>query len=599
KYRPIGARVALRVGMSKIEVGEDDKIFPDGNFAQSDIVVATFEALDWIIRSGQWKNLGEIGTFVIDEVQLLGDEERGVTVDGLISRIRMIYPKCQIICLSATVGNPEGLAEELGLQPVLYMNRPIPLERHLVLTASEEERIDVIINLVNQDSRIISSSNHHGQSLIFTNTRRRVQELSSILKSAGIKSAYYHAGMTYPQRKRIELRFIRGELDAVTTTAALGAGADFPVSQVIFEKPGMGARWISNAEYHQMSGRAGRYGYHDLGKSIMIATPGEKIHSGQSKTEEQIAFDILTGDIEEIDGEATMENEADQVLAYISASYPKSDKELKTYYNLLFYQTNQLSEIIKFLNSKGLITMKDQKWYITPLGRAISESFLLPSFGYDIAVKTQKMTVRDIAIEIAPINAIYLSSKIHARIEQTLKYRVSRRFLSDSSLEIITGSSEIKRKLSDQLIDRIKSWNRNFFDCKCKTNPYCPHPQAKIANLILDLRLDGLNPVQIGYELTKQYDLFVFPGDLLNWLDEIIHALHSVARLSKALQNTETIKASKQFAISLENPMGDHTISKRLKSSKSDKRTSNSSQNRRFRRKHTKKSRRKGSNGKR
>ncbi|MHA2091484.1 MAG: DEAD/DEAH box helicase, partial [Candidatus Kariarchaeaceae archaeon] len=237
KYRPIGARVALRVGMSKIEVGEDDKIFPDGNFAKSDIVVATFEALDWIIRSGQWKNLGEIGTFVIDEVQLLGDEERGVTVDGLISRIRMIYPKCQIICLSATVGNPEGLAVELGLHPVLYMNRPVPLERHLVLTATEEERIDVITNLVNQDSRITSSSNHHGQSLIFTNTRRRVQELSSILKSAGIKSAYYHAGMTYPQRKRIELRFIRGELDAVTTTAALGAGADFPVSQVIFEKP--------------------------------------------------------------------------------------------------------------------------------------------------------------------------------------------------------------------------------------------------------------------------------------------------------------------------------------------------------------------------
>ncbi len=554
KYKPLGVRVSLRVGMSKIEVGEDDRIFPDGNFAKSDIIVATYEALDWIFRSGQWKNLGTIGTFVIDEVQLIGDEERGAVVDGLIARLRTLYPKCQIICLSATIGNANNLANELGLQLVNYMHRPIPLERHLLISANDEERVEIIKNLVKNETKILSSTNHSGQSLVFTNTRRGVQELASILKSAGLKSAYYHAGMTYHQRKKVELRFERGEFEVVTTTAALGAGADFPVSQVIFERPGMGARWITIAEYYQMSGRAGRYGFHDLGKSVMIATPGEKIYSAQSKTEEQVAFDIITGEIEEIEGEISYEKEADQVLSYISAAYPISDSEINEYYNRLFYRTNQLPQILKFLSNKGLIVSKNGKWYISPLGRAICESFLEPTFGYNTALKTKKQSVKEIAIEIAPVKSVNLSNKIHARIEQALKYRISRKFLSDSSLEIITSSREVKGKLSAQLIERIKDWNRLFFDCNCKSNPYCHHPESKLSDIILDLRMEGLNPLQIGYEMTKKYDLFMYPGDLLNWLNEIIHALHSVARLAKAMKEKDIVKQSRILASSIENP---------------------------------------------
>jgi helicase len=552
--------------MSKSDVGDDDKIFPNGNFARSDIIVATYEALDWIFRSGQWKNIGgEIGTFVIDEVQLLADDERGATVDGLLSRIRAIYSKCQIICLSATIGNAENLASQLNLQLVDYMHRPIPLERHLLISSNDEERVDLIQNLVKNETKVISSSNHRGQSLIFTNTRRRVQELSSLLKSTGIRSAYYHAGMTYFSRKKVEQLFVRGELEAVTTTAALGAGADFPVSQVIFERPGMGARWISTAEYYQMSGRAGRFGYHDIGKSILIATPGAKIYSAQAKTEEQVAFELLTGDVEEVEGDMDFEKEAEQVLSYISSSYPLQESEIKKYYELLFYRTNQLGVVLKFLSTKGLIILKKNQWYITPLGRAICESFLEPTFGYDIATKTQKKSVREIAIEIAPLEAIYLSSKIHARIEQALKYPVSRKFLSDSSLEIITGSSQVKSKLSSQLIDRIKDWNRHFFDCSCKANPYCKHPQSKISDVVLDLRLEGLNPSQIGYELSNRYDLFMYPGDLLNWLDEIIHALHSTARLAKAMKEVDVIKSSRALAMSIENPKQSIKVKKKSK----------------------------------
>jgi helicase len=552
RYRGLGARVALRVGMSKIDVGGEEKIYPDGNFAKSDIVVGTYEAIDWIFRSGQWKNIGEIGTFVIDEVQLLSDPERGIILDGIISRVRLLFPKCQIICLSATIGNPKELAEELGLSLVEYMHRPIPLERHLIISTNDEERINHISQFVRNETKILSKSNHKGQTLVFTNSRKRVQELASQLKTTRIRSAYYHAGMTYINRKKIETKFENGELDVVTTTAALGAGADFPVSQVIFEKPAMGARWITNAEYHQMTGRAGRFGFHDMGKSIMFVVPGEKIYSAQKNSSDQVAFEILTGDIEPVEGDIDLEDEMDQILAFISASYPIKHATLTKYHNILFFKTNSLNSILKSLSSKGLISNENDLWYITALGRAISSSFLKPSFGFEIAKKTIKFPIEEVAIEIAPIETMLLSSQIHSQMERAMKTNLSRKFLSDAILDFVVGSSYKSKNIPITLVERVKQWNRLFFDCNCKINPYCIHPKIKLSKLLLDLRLSGLNISQMTYDLSRNYDLFIYPGDLLSWLDEIIHAIQSVARLAKAMKNNKILIESKQLALAIQ-----------------------------------------------
>jgi len=553
RYRKLGTRVALRVGKTKIDVAGEEKKFPDGNIAKSDIVVGTYEAIDWIFRSGQWKNIGEIGTFVIDEVQLLGDPERGIVLDGVLAKVKSLFPKCQIICLSATIGNSQQLADELGLTLVEYMQRPIPVERHLVIASNQEERISLISKFVREELKVISKTNYRGQSLIFTNSRRRVQELASSLKTNGIRSAYYHAGMTYMNRKKIETQFENGQLDVVTTTSALGAGADFPVSQVIFERPAMGARWITTAEYHQMTGRAGRYGFHDKGKSIMFVVPGEKIYSAQKHSSDQIAFEILTGEIENIEGDIDLEDEMDQILAFISSLYPVKLEQITEFHNHLYYQTNSLNQILSQLGNKGLIINKQNQWYITPLGRAISSSFLKPTFGFNIAKKTTKLPIEEVAIEIAPIESILLTSQIHSQIERSMKTNLSRKFLSDGILDFVIGSGLNPKKLSLALVERVKQWNRLFFDCNCKSNPFCIHPKIKLSKLVLELRLSELSISQIIYKLSQKYDLFMYPGDLLSWLDEIIHAIQSISRLAKAMKNDQIQQDSKQFALAIQN----------------------------------------------
>jgi len=79
------------------------------------------------------------------------------------------------------------------------------------------------------------------------------------------------------------------------TTAALGAGVDFPASQVIFDALAMGRNWLSVQEFNQMAGRAGRPDFHDLGKVVLLAEPGGSYSRENPGTEEEIALKLLKG----------------------------------------------------------------------------------------------------------------------------------------------------------------------------------------------------------------------------------------------------------------------------------------------------------------
>ncbi|MFP4530139.1 MAG: DEAD/DEAH box helicase, partial [Halodesulfurarchaeum sp.] len=244
------ADVTIRVGASRIR--EDGVSFePD-----ADIIVGTYEGIDHALRTG--RDLGDIGTVVIDEVHTLQDPERGHRLDGLISRLKYYTEQrhggpggTQWIYLSATVGNTGRLAEVLEATPIEFEERPVPIERHVTFAdAQEKPRIEN--KLVRREFDATSSKGYRGQTIIFTNSRRRCHEISRKLDYA---SAPYHAGLDYGKRKQVEREFADQDLAAVVTTAALAAGVDFPASQVIFDSLAMGIEWLSVQEFEQMLGR--------------------------------------------------------------------------------------------------------------------------------------------------------------------------------------------------------------------------------------------------------------------------------------------------------------------------------------------------------
>ena len=79
----------------------------------------------------------------------------------------------------------------------------------------------------------ISSKGYHGQTIIFTDSRRKTQIIASMLNKKGVSAEYYHAGLTYSRKLEIVEAFLNQEISTVVTTAALASGVDFPASMVI------------------------------------------------------------------------------------------------------------------------------------------------------------------------------------------------------------------------------------------------------------------------------------------------------------------------------------------------------------------------------
>lgn len=291
KYEAI-TQTSIMTGVSRVNLPETR---PVGNRGSGGgIVVGTYEGVDNLLRKGQI--LKNIGTVVIDEVQMLEDPDRGHRLDGLIARLKYIAPKAQFLYLSATIGSPHLLAKKLGATLVSYADRPVALERHLIFT-EKDAKIPSIKKLVFEEFNKVSSKGFKGQTIVFTNARSRCH---TIAEAIGKTAAPYHAGLTSQERRSVEKQFEDGKLACVVTTAALAAGVDFPASQVIFDALAMGINWLSVQEFYQMMGRAGRPDYHDIGRVVILAEPGASYSRDTKLTEEEVAIQLLKGEMEEV-----------------------------------------------------------------------------------------------------------------------------------------------------------------------------------------------------------------------------------------------------------------------------------------------------------
>ncbi|MCK4780520.1 MAG: DEAD/DEAH box helicase, partial [Candidatus Lokiarchaeota archaeon] len=295
KYKKIKLKVIKRVGESLFGKQQKDNI---KDLANAHVIIATYEAIDYILRSGNKVLLGDVGTIIIDEIQTLIDPERGFILDGLIARLKTQFDS-QFLYLSATLGEPELLAKKLDCQLIKYNNRPVPVERHLLLCLSEAQKQKYISKLIRAAFSTKSKYGFKGQTITFTNTRKKCESISSYLQKKGINVAAYHSGLTNEERKTVEEKFKSQKITGVVATAALAAGVDLPARQVIFESLAMGINWLSVAEFEQMLGRAGRLGKHEKGLAYILVEPG-KVYSPKMKiTEENIAIKLLNGKIKD------------------------------------------------------------------------------------------------------------------------------------------------------------------------------------------------------------------------------------------------------------------------------------------------------------
>ncbi len=405
-----------------ISTGDFDSV--DKESENADIIVLTNEKMDSIIRHGvDW--IDKIGLVIADEVHLIGDKDRGPTLEVILTKLKELESKPQIVGLSATITNSEELAEWLGCKLVSSDWRPVPL------TEGVFDGGTVLWN--NGDSAEIESSirgppidlcldtiKNGGQSLVFAETRTRsaslaakgsdavlkflsdsekkyledisqkildnnehtdlIKTLSTLLKK-GV--GFHHAGLNQNCREIIETEFRNGNIKLLASTPTLAAGVNLPARRVVISsiarydvKAGTN-KPISILEYKQLCGRAGRPQYDKFGEAIIV---------GNSNAADLIEY-YVNGTPEPIESQLTDDKALRiHILSHVVSNPGIKDEEIFEFFQktLAGLQTrkNTLKFSIdiakKFLIRENLIVQKAERFAATEFGKKVSMLYIDP-----------------------------------------------------------------------------------------------------------------------------------------------------------------------------------------------------------------------------
>ncbi|MBI5072766.1 DEAD/DEAH box helicase [Candidatus Woesearchaeota archaeon] len=107
-----------------LSIGDTDS--SDSYLETYDLIITTSEKLDSLIRHhAPW--LKYVKVVIIDEIHLLNEQDRGPTLEIVITILRHVLKNIQLIGLSATIGNPKELAAWLDATLVEDSWRPVKL----------------------------------------------------------------------------------------------------------------------------------------------------------------------------------------------------------------------------------------------------------------------------------------------------------------------------------------------------------------------------------------------------------------------------------------------------------------------------------------
>lgn len=257
--------------------------------------------------------LRTVALVVVDELQMLGDPERGSGLELTLTKLLSAVPRPQLLGLSAVLREAEQVAAWLDADLLLQDERPVELHRGVVLGDrfryrtynTGEEGEERLAHAESDDPRellyahVTHLARQGEQLLIFLKGKRdtvqcilELAEASELtpaadalaalepLEETSLKAqlrdalaggvAFHHADLTSAERAIVEAAYRRGEVRVIACTTTLAFGVNLPASTVFIEA----VKWdtdkrtgtaievpLSWAEYENISGRAGRLGF--------------------------------------------------------------------------------------------------------------------------------------------------------------------------------------------------------------------------------------------------------------------------------------------------------------------------------------------------
>jgi len=390
-----------------------------------DIILCTNEKADSLLRhKAPW--MSELTLVVADEVHLLTEQERGPTLEVVLTRLTEINPNIQVLALSATVRNAEEVGSWLKAGSVTTDWRPVPLREGIyhdnqvqfrdgasraILSGTKTPSLDIALDVLSTG----------GQALIFTETRRSAVEmgrkasvavksrlskpeeraLSTIAErilSTGEKTrlgealamqvaagaGFHHAGLAGIHRGIVEDAFRDGRIKVLAATPTLAAGVNLPARAVVISsyeryEAGYGRYPISVLEYKQFCGRAGRPKYDKFGEALLIARNPDEA--------EWLMENYVLAQPEKLWSKLAAERVLrPHVLSTVAAGYAHSEEGLYNFFARTFYAhqygprliKGKIGDILRFLFKEEMVLMEGKELSASRFGKRVSELYIDP-----------------------------------------------------------------------------------------------------------------------------------------------------------------------------------------------------------------------------
>jgi ATP-dependent DNA helicase len=427
KFDDLKVLEKLEIGRKiRVAAATSDYDSPGKELAGADVIVVTNEKMDTLFRhNADW--LGDVALFVSDEVHLIGDRERGPTLEMMLTKICKHYPQSQLVALSATVTNSEEIADWLGCDLVESDWRPTKLVEGVYEYGSARMSDGRNFRVASSGASTavdlaIDSVDNGGQALIFAETRKRAASLAAkavagvyrdldktAKEQAAVASAeilnkgddteltktlaqlvakgvaFHHAGLGPSSRKIVENSFKNGVIKLLAATPTLAAGVNLPARRVViasilrYDSDYGGNVPISVLEYKQLCGRAGRPKYDTAGEAIIVSESGVNA--------EELYEHYVLGSPEPLRSQLSSDSAVRFHLLSTIATVPGMKKpEIHELFSATLFARQNRSATVEFkvesaldyLEHEELIKAKNDRFVATEFGRRTSLLYIDP-----------------------------------------------------------------------------------------------------------------------------------------------------------------------------------------------------------------------------
>ena len=467
---------ALRRMGLKIALSYGDYDSEDANLERNDIVIATSEKADSLLRNrAGW--LSRLGVIVADEVHLMNDAGRGPTLEVILTRFKQLDPPPQIVCLSATVGNADEVSAWLDAKLVDSDFRPVKLvegvlEGNIVTDSNLTTRnIPIVTGDPIMDLILETVEKDNAQVLTFVNTRKGCEtaaanaaltvhrlidkkdreRLKDVIMKLGsgesrmlkrLRSAleggcaFHHAGLSNEQRGLVEGAFRSKAIKALYATPTLAAGINLPARRVVVRD------WTRYETYNprspipvlevkQMLGRAGRPRYDKEGEGLVLARdPDEAM---------ELMERYIWGKNESIYSKlGSMPALRTHLLSSFSTGHVKDRKGMWEFISSTFYAhqndtwklEGDVEETLVFLAEEEFIEIDGERIIPTDLGKRVARLYIDPLSAVVLkkalkrpAMEMTAFSILQVISSTTDVPSLYLRAKDYDPLSKFLEER--------------------------------------------------------------------------------------------------------------------------------------------------------------------------------